>query len=247
MLTLTELQRLVHAIRAIHDYVTPMMKRKYCKCLNIICAIVLVTGNVVVLLPDNWTFLQFCPVAVSAKNLIACQSVGEATAVVIEVPKDELVVDTPILSVDLPIPLIDLARKRRQIDWLMRNAQVAVEVSDGMHPLTTRVFDSTSGWWTQQLSTTSSSKIINVREIWKPDGSNLLRFMVDGCLDLTPGRYQVRARLFVPAAWNPDGPWTSRQYKQLQAPCWPGTVLFREAVSDQIIVAIPKEEPSNAK
>jgi hypothetical protein len=191
---------------------------------GLVFATCLVTANIIVLLPDKWTFFQFCPTPISISNVRLYPEGSGPKFLVIE-----CVPPMPGFPSILPVPMLQRALEKRRVDQFVQHALITVLVQQGSGAPTVRRFDSQIGWWRNVPSGTALEFSFHAKSCWAPTPRLPMRFLVP--LTISDGEYHVCVLIR-----NADWSWTQNRYKDLQNPQWPGTVIVNETFSNTISV-----------
>lgn len=200
--------------------------------------VILVLSNVVVVLPDAWTFLQLCPLSMSPAGLALEWDPSGQSGLVLEDVGNKFVANAPTVNVDTSVVALDSFIHEQRVQHVVRMASITVEIAKARTEQPERV--------TMAPSELLYSRTYEAQAVWCPIRQSRFRFELKNAVDIIPGEYTVRAKLHVPARWSPDGPWTEMELIQMGRPFWPGTILLREATTPELRLVITGADASTA-
>ncbi|MCI0364222.1 MAG: hypothetical protein L0Y44_08905 [Phycisphaerales bacterium] len=203
-----------------------MAWRRTKRCLSILGTIGLIAGNLLMALPVHWTWGHFSPVCMSPVSLELSRDAARPATLVVQSPEDELVMCLPIL-IDRTPSLLRAYINRRRIRHITRVGLIAVDV---------RPANSSGPWQTLTYS---------APVVWQPTSSSLLNFKLPDALNLPPGDYEVRARLYASRPWAYPEPSMDAAEQAFRRPTL-HAVMFPEVVTETLSVSLPPNADSSS-
>lgn len=213
------------------------------RCCWYCASFVLVLTNSVMLLPDRWTFLQFCPIVVAPAAITLETNAAGPQSLLLEDLNNTLALYKPAFGSDQPLPFRPLERalQRRRIEHFIAIVSIALDIGRSDSPLMTRTYDPSTRLWQEVPAATTTTTTFNAAAVWQPMKHSRIRFVLP-VPALSPGEYRARARLFAPPRWTSDAAVTANDSALRQLPAWPGSVLVLESISNETAFVVGQSE-----
>jgi hypothetical protein len=203
--------------------------RAFERSISIAVMCVLVAANLVALLPPQMTFVHFKWMLMGPAQLEL--RVTDTCSSVIVVDPASLVINGAVSA----WPGWERFINRRRIDHLMRTARIALYVqpeNEDEYLLRTWRAD----------------------EVWRPDESSRVRFVLHDAFDLPSGTYEVRAVLYGDAPWGTEWPgyerlalWPELTRSQARTGCSPGAPFIEPAFMYHLSTVYGDQGPTDAE
>ena len=205
----------------------------------------LVAGNAVMLLPQHWTFIHFCPMPVSTGQLTLERGAGQGVSVVVDYPDCVLVLDPPWMTPRLPSPIQEYIERRRFMS-IVESSQLEITIA-GVDPESPQHHPANAGW-AAEPGMRMLKKTFAANDVYAPKAESPLRFELRDIAILSPGEYTVHARLVFPTDLTPyripslsSPQWSEQGHRRLMAPFSPGAVLLHEAATNPLALIVGDE------